>query len=66
MELNKEPKNKYTHVWSIDNGDKKIQWGRRISSTVVLGKLDNHTHVNEIRTHLHTMHKKYTQNGLKS
>ena len=57
MGLNKEPRNKYTHVWSINKGDKKIQWGSRVSSTVVLGKLDNHTHVNEIRTHPHTMHK---------
>ena len=43
--------------WSINKGNKKIQWKRRVSSTVVLGKLDNHTYVNETRIHPHTMHK---------
>ena len=56
MEQNREPRNKPTYLKEtrIFNGKKSLQ-------QVVLGKLDSHMQVNEVRTH-HTQ----TPNGLKT
>ena len=64
MEQNREPRNKPTHLWSINFGQRRPEYpmGKRQSlQQVVLGKLDSHMQVNEVITH-HTQ----TQNGLKT
>ena len=51
MEQNREPRIKPPHMWSTDvqQGAKNTQWGKDNLQKMVLGKLDNHMKINEIK-----------------
>ena len=60
MEQNREPRSKPIHIQPINLQQRKQEYtmGKRQSlQQVVLGELDSHRKINEIRTHLHTTHK---------
>ena len=67
------PKITHTHthtpLWTINLQQRKQEYsmGKRESlQQVELGKLDSHMYINEARTQPHTIHKKLTQNSLKT
>ena len=60
MEQNREPSNKPTHLPSINLQQKRKQYTmekRQSLQQVVLGKLDNHVQINEVRNLPHITHK---------
>ena len=59
MEQNREPRNKPTHLQSINLQQRRQGYtmGKRQSvQQGVLGKLDSCIQINEVRTHPHTIH----------
>ena len=57
---NTELRNKATNLWSVNPQQRRQEYtlGKRKSlQQVVLEKLDSHMHINEVRTHLRTIHK---------
>ena len=60
MEKNREPRNKPTHLWSINLRQRRQEdkmWTKQTLQQAVLGKLDICRQINETRTHPYTMHK---------
>ena len=60
MEQNRELRIKHTHLWSINLRQRRQEYTtrkRQYLQQVVLGKLDSHMQINEVRTHPHTIHK---------
>ena len=60
MEQDKEPRNKPTHLRSINLRQRRQEYtmGKRQSlQQVVLGKLDSHMQINEVITHPLTIYK---------
>ena len=57
---NREPRNKATNLWSINLQQRRQEYtlgkGQSLQQ-VVLEKLDSHMYLNEVRTHLLTIHK---------
>ena len=57
---NRAPRNKATNLWSINLQQRRQEYtlGKRQSlQQVVLEKLDSHMYINEVKTHLRTIHK---------
>lgn len=48
-----------THLGQLifDKGGKKTQWEKKSLQQIILEKLDSHMQINEVRTHLHIIHK---------
>ena len=60
MEQNKEPRKKLTHLWSVNLPQRRQKYTmgkREFIQQVILGKLDSHMQVNEVRELLHIIHK---------
>ena len=60
MEQNREPRNKPTHLWSINLQQRRQEYKmekRQSLQQVVLGKLDSCMEINEVRTLPQTIHK---------
>ena len=54
MEQNREPRNKPTHLWSINLQQRRQEYPMRKRESlqqVVLGKLDSRMQINEVRIH---------------
>ena len=64
MGLNREPKNKHTQLGSVDLQKRRHERTlekRQTPQQEVLGKLDRGMCINEVRTLLHTIYKKYSK-----
>ena len=60
VEQNRDPRNKPTHLWSINLRQRRQEYAmekRQSLQQVAWGKLDSHMEINEVRTHPHTIHK---------
>ena len=60
MEQNREPRNKTTHLRSINPQQRRQEYSmekRQSLLQVMLGKLDSHIEITEVRTLPHIIHK---------
>ena len=60
MEQNREPRDKPTHLKSINLPQRREEYKveiRQCLQQVILGQLDNCMEINDVRTHPHTMQK---------